>query len=161
MDKQLLIMLHEAGKISLTTAMVSALTKNTGVEFKRICQSCGFVVPKYKGAYSKICPVCAKEFNNETKEILATESLTGIQYGVITTEAKLSEFDDLKSFILKTVSITGKDDKTDPDELEAMADIRDNVHDYKTLIKTLKKEYHFDKKDLKNLESVIIDFQFN
>lgn len=154
-------MLHEAGRVSLTGAMVNALMKNHGVKFKKICPNCGFIVPKYKGAYSKKCPVCMKAFNDKTKEILATETDTGIQLGIIVTEAKLSEFDDLKKFILKTVDITGKDDKTDPDEIEAMADIRDNVHDYKTLIKTLKKEYHFDKKDLKNLDDVVIDFQFS
>jgi hypothetical protein len=74
-------------------------------------------------------------------------------------EAKLDNFKKLKQLIIKSVSFTGKD-KGDPDELEAMADIRDNSASYKDLVKTLKKDYNFDKKDFAELDKVVIDFQF-
>jgi hypothetical protein len=305
-NRETVVALLEAEKISLSKAMVNALQKNTGINFKRMCDECGFLINSYRGAYPKTCTVCGGKIIktesagymmfdgedalgaftiNETLtirefyEILVEAGFDAIAYipdfqvdkllltklnpwhksgkihskkvgkefeisfntkdkdvdkllrskatkvresiseaklkqpyvvydtadgnnvvgmasdekgakGIISSaelppmsikdkktlkiiktnkkqdagyplnEAKIDDFKKLKNVIIKSVSFTGKD-KNDPDELEAMADIRDNSASYKDLIKTLKKDYNFDKKDFADLDKVVIDFQFS
>jgi len=51
---------------SLTTGMLNKWSK-TGTASSKVCDNCGFVLPKYKGRYPKTCPNCDRQLLNPDK----------------------------------------------------------------------------------------------
>jgi hypothetical protein len=48
-----------------------AITKMLGKPMclKKICDKCGFMMPKYKGRYPKACPNCGDKVDDKDKEV--------------------------------------------------------------------------------------------
>jgi uncharacterized Zn finger protein (UPF0148 family) len=56
---------------TLTPGMMKALGKT--MKLKRICDKCGFMMPKYSGRYPKFCPNCADPVTDKDKEVVVDE----------------------------------------------------------------------------------------
>lgn len=61
---------------TLTPGMLKALGKT--MRLKRICDKCGFMMPKYSGRYPKFCPQCADPVTDKDKEVVVDE----VEYGI-------------------------------------------------------------------------------
>lgn len=111
---------------------------------------------KQSDQYGKHPARCIMEaYKNLGKEVAPLEAFNGAE---AINEAKIDDFGKLKEIILKKMSITGKD-KKDVDELSAMKSLR-KVKSFKDMKKVLKDKYHFGKAEFKELESIVVDAQF-
>jgi uncharacterized Zn finger protein (UPF0148 family) len=63
------VQVDEAG--TLTKGMIKALGYT--MKLKKICDKCGFMMPKYSGRYPKYCPMCSDPVNAKDKEVITDE----------------------------------------------------------------------------------------
>jgi hypothetical protein len=57
---------------TLTPGMARALGRN--MRLKKVCDKCGFMMPKYSGRYPKYCPMCADPVTKADKEVAVDET---------------------------------------------------------------------------------------
>lgn len=63
------LQINEATTLSM--GMMKALGKT--MRLKRVCDKCGFMMPKYTGRYPKYCPMCADPVTDVDKEVIVDE----------------------------------------------------------------------------------------
>jgi len=147
---------------TITGGMANALKKGENLKWARVCNTCGFNIPSYSGAYPKRCPICQAPFANTNEEyIVFKNDGTPIGSAIKKESTQINEADDkqklmdAKKWIIKNVEITGKN-KKDVDELEAMRKIM-KLKTFKDIWKTLEKDYHFDKSQMTQLKMDLVD----
>jgi hypothetical protein len=121
------IITFEGKKYGISNGMLKAFGKGAGVTVKKVCDNCGFHIPKFTGRYPKMCPLCGNQFPME-------ESIGLWQNGICecmlkeldtTTEGKFSEMDLNLQTVAEYVVDKMKESKSKKELNSLLKDLKD------------------------------------